>query len=102
MLADIVYLIYMNEKNCSTHWKTNCYKRVNDQVVYAYHQGRNNAFRHAYHRPLFLVPKVSPFRTSGSQSRQYHVRDCGSSVNPTQSRWNYEVRGREDGKRLRR
>lgn len=48
-------------------------------VVNTYHKA-------LFYRPLFLEPEVSPFRTSGSQSRQYHVRDCGSSVKPTQSR----------------
>ena len=52
------------------------------------------------HRPLLLVPPCSVLRTSGSQSRQYHVRDWGASVKPTQSRWNCQRRDGEYGMRI--
>jgi hypothetical protein len=70
------HLVGLQEPCNQSRWCTVCQNaRIQDLCI--------------FYRPLLLGPEGSPFRTSGSQSWQYHVRDCGSSVRPTQSRWNY-------------
>ena len=85
MLADEVVYPYVTMEKAVHVRKHGVTEKQVANVVDAHNYARNKAFTHFY-RPLLLEPEVSPFRTSGSQSRQYHVRDCGSSVKPTQSR----------------